>query len=59
MMYVSQIIMLYTLNFYSALWQSYLNNTERKNKNQKMKNIDKFQNMYSHQPSPNLIFSGY
>ena len=35
MMYVSQIIVLYTLNFYSALWQSYLNNTERKNKNQK------------------------
>ena len=35
MIYVSQIIMLYTLNFYSALWQSHFNNTERKNKNQK------------------------
>ena len=31
MMYVSQIIMLYTLNLYSAVCQFYLNKTGRKN----------------------------
>ena len=31
MMYVSQIIMLYTLNLYSPLSQIYLNKTGRKN----------------------------
>ena len=30
MMYISQIIMMYTLNLYSALCQLYLNKTERK-----------------------------
>ena len=41
MMYLSQIIMPYTLNLYSAVYQLYLNNTERekllnfKNKMQK------------------------
>ena len=30
MMYVSQIIMLYTLNLYSAVFQLYLNKTGRK-----------------------------
>ena len=30
MMYVSQIIMLYTLNLYSAVCQLYLNKTEKK-----------------------------
>ena len=34
MMYVSQIIMLYTLNLYSALGQLYLNKTGRKKSNQ-------------------------
>ena len=33
MMYVSQIIMLYTLNLYSAVWQLYLNVTGRKKLN--------------------------
>ena len=32
MTYVSQIIMLYTLNLYNAVCQLYLNKTERKNK---------------------------
>ena len=35
MMYVSQIIMLYALNLYSAVCQLYLNKTRRKNKNKK------------------------
>ena len=30
MMYVSQIVMLYTLNLHSAVYQLYLNTTERK-----------------------------
>ena len=30
MMYVSQRIMLYTLNSYSAVWQLYLNNNWKK-----------------------------
>ena len=29
-MYVSEVMMLYTLNLYSAVCQLYLNNTERK-----------------------------
>ena len=33
MMYVSQIIMLYTLNSHSAVYQLYLNKLEYKNKN--------------------------
>ena len=33
MMYVSQVIMLYTLNLYSAVCQLYLNKTGRKNIN--------------------------
>ena len=34
-MYVSQIIMLYTLNLYSAVRQLYLNKTGRKTKTKK------------------------
>ena len=33
MMYVSQIIMLYTLNLYSVVFQLYLNKTGRKKRN--------------------------
>ena len=43
-MYVSQIIMLYTLNLYSAVCQLCLNKIGRKSKTKKSKTINKESN---------------
>ena len=42
MMYVTQIIMLYTLNLYSAVCQIYLNKTGRKIKETQITRISKW-----------------
>ena len=42
MMYVSQIIMLHTLNLYSAVCQLYLNKTGRKEKKKKTRHSGRY-----------------